>query len=98
MTTLELLSDLQNLDIHLERAGDKLRVDAPKGALTPELRAILLEQKAALLALLSGPPSCSEETEQAHPEDVSVAAEIVTACCVCGAEVERYSDQGVAYC
>jgi DNA polymerase-1 len=98
MTTLELLSDLQNLDIHLECVGDKLRVDAPKGALTPELRSILLEQKATLLALLSGPPSCSEETEQAQAEDGAVAAEIATACGVCGAEVEQYSNQGVAYC
>ncbi len=98
MTTLELLSDLQNLDIHLECVGDKLRVDAPKGALTPELRAILVEQKTALLALLSGPPSCSEETEQAPSEGVPAEAEIATTCCVCGAEVERYSDQGIAYC
>ncbi len=98
MTTLELLSDLQNLDIHLECVGDKLRVDAPKGALTPELRTILVEQKTALLALLSGPPSCSEETEQAPSEGVPAEAEIATVCCVCGAEVERYSDQGIAYC
>src|SRR6266487_542417 len=98
MTTLELLSDLKNLDIHLECVGDKLRVDAPKGALTPELRTILVEQKTALLALLSGPPSCSEETEQAPSEGVPAEAEIATVCCVCGAEVERYSDQGIAYC
>jgi hypothetical protein len=38
MNALELLQDLQTRDIHLERAGDKLRVDAPKGMLTPEVR------------------------------------------------------------
>jgi DNA polymerase I len=50
---MELLSDLRKQDIHLKCVGDKLRVDAPQGALTPELRATLLEQKAALLAWLS---------------------------------------------
>jgi DNA polymerase I len=87
MMALELLEDLQKRDIHLECAGDKLRVDAPKGTLTPELRAVLVEQKAALLALLSDKGSPSEEPDPAHMQ-----------CCICGAEVEYYSDQGMAYC
>ena len=39
MTPLELLKELHTRDIHLECVGDKLRVNAPKGAVTPEIRA-----------------------------------------------------------
>jgi len=53
MTALELLNELQTRDIRLEHAGDKLHVNAPKGAVTPEIRSMLIEQKAALLALLA---------------------------------------------
>ncbi len=98
MTALELLNDLRQQDIHLQCAGDKLRVNAPKGAVTPELRTALLEQKAALLALLSEQALPSDEPDQGQPGQVSMEAEIATVCCVCGAEVEQYSEQGVAYC
>ena len=40
-------------DIRLEARGDRLVFDAPHGALTPELRAALVEQKPALLAFLA---------------------------------------------
>ncbi len=92
MTTLELLQDLQKRDIRLECAGDKLRYDAPKGGLTPELRTVLIEQKAALLALLS------EVASQHEAGQASTEEEIATVCSLCGAEVECYSDQGIAYC
>ena len=53
MTLAELLTVVRAADIRLEARGDRLVFDAPHGALTPELRAALAEQKTALLALLA---------------------------------------------
>jgi hypothetical protein len=53
MTPAELLTLVRAADIRLEARGDRLLFDAPHGALTPELRAALAEQKPALLAWLA---------------------------------------------
>lgn len=53
MTPTELLLELTNVGVHVIRNGDALEVEAPKGALTPPLRAGLVEHKFALLALLA---------------------------------------------
>ncbi|HEY0733618.1 MAG TPA: amino acid adenylation domain-containing protein, partial [Herpetosiphonaceae bacterium] len=52
MTTFELLARLRGRNIKLWAEGDRLRFQAPKGALTDELRAALSEHKAEVLALL----------------------------------------------
>lgn len=48
----ELLSHLQHLDIHVWVEGEKLRYNAPQGALTPELRVQLKEHKTEILSFL----------------------------------------------
>jgi hypothetical protein len=53
MTLAELLTVVRAADIRLEARGDRLLFDAPHGALTPELRAALVQQKAALLMQLA---------------------------------------------
>ena len=53
MTLPELLTVVRAADIRLESRGDRLVFDAPHGALTPELRAALVQQKAALLMRLA---------------------------------------------
>jgi hypothetical protein len=53
MTLAELLTVIRAADIRLEARGDRLVFDAPHGALTPELRAALVQQKAALLMRLA---------------------------------------------
>ena len=55
MTPEALLSRLAALNVKLTAAGGRLRVEAPAGALTDELRAALAEHKRALLDLLSRP-------------------------------------------
>lgn len=52
MTTVELLTFAQRSGIVLTAGGDTLTVDAPAGALTPELRAAVADRKADLLAVL----------------------------------------------
>ena len=53
MTLAELLTVVRAADIRLEARGDRLLFDAPPGALTPELRTALAEQKPALLTFLA---------------------------------------------
>jgi tubulysin polyketide synthase-like protein len=57
MTTADLLSDLQARGIRLQANGDRLRVEAPTGVLTPKVRETLAARKAELLQLLAPDPS-----------------------------------------
>jgi len=52
MTVLELLAKLRSLDVRLWVEEDRLRVSAPDGVLTAELRAELTARKAELVAFL----------------------------------------------
>lgn len=52
MTARDLLVTLHGLGVTLTPWVDRLRVDAPQGALTPALRAALLEHKQGLLDLV----------------------------------------------
>src|SRR5262245_16301734 len=52
MKTHELLAYLRNLDVKLRADGDHLRINAPRGALTPALRTELAEHKVEILAFL----------------------------------------------
>ena len=56
MTACELLATLTALGATVRAREDRLRIEAPSGALTPELRSALAEQKPALLDLLREPP------------------------------------------
>jgi hypothetical protein len=69
MTTTSLLNDLRRLSVDVTAKGDKLVVHAPKGVLTPEMRARIAEQKVALLALLSTRPGCSDASEIEEKEE-----------------------------
>ena len=54
MTAYNLLSELRQAGVVVKASGkDRLVVDAPKGALTPDLRAALAEHKKELLAILT---------------------------------------------
>lgn len=53
MSADELLSMCRQAGIRLEAAGNMLEIDAPRGALTPELRDLLARGKRELLALLA---------------------------------------------
>ena len=51
-TPVELFASLRKAGIHLLREGDQLRYRGEAGALTPELRQLLLEQKSEILEFL----------------------------------------------
>ena len=52
MTSSETLAELDRRGVVLEPNGDKLRYRAPQGALTPELREAITENKAEILSTL----------------------------------------------
>jgi amino acid adenylation domain-containing protein len=52
MNALEFLSYLRSLEIKISTDGDRLRLSAPKGVLTPTLREQLAERKAEILTFL----------------------------------------------
>jgi amino acid adenylation domain-containing protein len=52
MTDFDLMLKLRNNGIVLRAEGDRLICNAPRGALTPELRGILKEQKTEILQLI----------------------------------------------
>jgi hypothetical protein len=61
MTARNLLSELREKGVAMKASGDdRLVIDAPKGAITPELRSALVEHKAELLQILK-----SEQQAQA---------------------------------
>lgn len=52
MTISEFISYLHNLDIKLGYEGERLRLNAPKGVITPDLQAELARRKAEILTFL----------------------------------------------
>ncbi len=53
MTARNLLSELRKKGVEVRTSGDdRLVIDAPKGAITPELRSALAAHKAELLQIL----------------------------------------------
>lgn len=55
MTPIGLLGRLKALGIKLERHNDKIKVDAPKGTLTSEIKQSIVAHKSALLEILTLP-------------------------------------------
>ena len=52
MKATKLLAELHSRGVIVEAAGEHLRIDAPKGVITPELRDALMQRKAEILFLL----------------------------------------------
>jgi len=69
-----LVDDLTRRGVMLSAIGDRLRVNAPRGVVTPDIRAALTEHKRALLLLLAGqrPGSRWRESETGYlaPDDL----------------------------
>ncbi|MBV9791145.1 MAG: AMP-binding protein, partial [Chloroflexi bacterium] len=67
MTTIELLARLRGLNIKLWAEDGRLRFQAPKGALTDELRTALAEHKAEVLAMLQEALTVTQEGQSPIP-------------------------------
>ena len=75
MNATALLSDLRARGVRLEPQGDRLRVVAPKGVLTADLRAVLTERKGEIMEALGAPccPACARRN--GPPLDISDGCE-----------------------
>lgn len=75
MNAAELIMELGARGVVIEAVGDRLRVDAPKGVITPELRQALASCKAEVLAILTTPEDEIEwRVEAMLPQIPSVGA------------------------
>lgn len=66
MTPTMLLARLSALGVRLSASGERLRTEAPKGVLTPDLLALLREHKEGLLAALRCPSRHGNPEPQAQ--------------------------------
>jgi hypothetical protein len=72
MTAQSLLSQLREKGVQLKVSGaDRLVIDAPKGALTSELRSALADHKAEILKALQGQPQDDQEITEVAPPAVA---------------------------
>src|SRR5689334_20545130 len=74
MSPRELLVQLREKGVEIKSNGDRLIIDAPKGAITPDLRDALAANKAELLKILNAPlpvekpsPGAIEKSEAPKP-------------------------------
>jgi hypothetical protein len=71
MTAEDLLDDLRKREVAVTIRGDHLRVEAPRGVLTEELRSALSEHKPALLRLLRSTPEPQGGLSEAEKEGIA---------------------------
>jgi thioesterase domain-containing protein len=67
LSVVELLQTLQGLDVRVWVEGDKLRVNAPEGALTPELRAQLQASKSEVVKFLQDAAAIAQQARAIIP-------------------------------
>lgn len=67
MSIVEFLSDLRSLGVELKIHGDKLHLNAPKGVLTPSLKAELAARKEEILDFLGATGTGSRSTASKIP-------------------------------
>ena len=72
MTPRELLVQLREQGVEIKSNGDRLLIDAPKGAITPDVRDALAANKAELLKILNTPPP-TERAAASRPVEKSTA-------------------------
>lgn len=77
MSAVDLLSTLTSAGVVLSRRGDMLHVVDTRHAVTPELRRALVEQKPALLAMLTSDTEPTSDTSQsAAPCSPAIAPDV----------------------
>src|SRR5687768_17934969 len=75
MSARELLVQLREKGVDVKANGDRLVIDAPRGAITPDLRDALSANKAEILQILTAPPI---ERTPPRPEPALVQVPVAT--------------------
>jgi hypothetical protein len=80
MTAIELLTEVRQRGIRMTAQGGRLCLDAPSGAVTPELREALITLKEELLRLLIQPSTAvARGSEPESPVNIPEAGEPIVA-------------------
>jgi hypothetical protein len=101
MTLVEIVTMLRSHDVLLTACGDRLRVNAPAGVVSDEMRQAMRQHKQALLALLAQPapahdaPTTAPSTQEMCPHPAPLT--LCYPCVVCGS-TGRWDDCGVWRC
>lgn len=64
MTIAELFAELERQRVELSLDGDRLRFRAPTGALRPELRTVISDQRTEIIAALRPTPVAADAHSQ----------------------------------
>jgi hypothetical protein len=80
-TAADLMDRCRGFGITLYLEGDELRFRGPRGAMTPELRQVVADNKAALVALLRPPPSLASAVPAERPQSVYLPCSCPTGVC-----------------
>lgn len=67
MSVAELLAELRRLDAHIELDGDRLRLNAPAGVLTDDLRGQLRERKTEIMTFLHSAQQLTQQQRAIVP-------------------------------
>ena len=86
MTPAELLTELGRRGVVLTADGDSLNIDAPRGAVTPELLAALREHKPRLIRFLQPPEPVTDGRCTVHGRFLTFAEALHGACSWCEAD------------
>src|SRR5689334_21124328 len=77
MHAFELLSELHARGVNLYRTAEGIRYEAPRGALTPDLRAAVAVHKAELLAMLNELPTSANRAKSNEVAAVRLVATMI---------------------
>ncbi len=74
MTAQELLEDLTHRNVAVTIQGERLRIDAPRGVFTEELRRMLSERKSELMELIRNRSAGEEDGKAGERAERQIAA------------------------
>src|SRR5262249_9409213 len=72
MSIVDFINNLTACGVRFRVESGRLKVDAPKGTLTPELKAALIEHKDDILAMLKRQESSQEPSSEINLDDPSL--------------------------
>lgn len=76
MKTTDFLSYLRNLDVKVYLEGDRLRVNGPKGAITPDIKAELAERKPEIIEFIKSSNNLVTDDNRQSIKQISREKEI----------------------
>ena len=96
MSATAFLAKLHAAGVTVHADGDQLRLDAPRGGLTPEMRSAVKSCKAELLEILKSPKGLSAGESLFSPNAPGTQVHFIETLTQTSAEGETYADREFA--